>query len=86
MNPDEWASFQKQEAKNWLIRDLPFLIDADFVVTGPAGVLCYIVGIAGRHDLFGNNLQDMIKIDSLRSKHDLRNAILGFICDNRKSA
>jgi hypothetical protein len=65
------------------MKDLPFCQDGDFIVTGPSGIAYYILEKSGRSDLLGNNLADRIKIDSIRSKHDLRDAILGLICSAR---
>jgi hypothetical protein len=83
--PDEWSKYKETEAKDWIIKDLPFLKDGDFVVTGPAAILLYIIEKSGKTELRGRNLGDRIKIDSLKSKHDLKSAILGLICTYRPS-
>lgn len=83
--PDQWTKFKDNQAKTWIIKDLPFLKDGDFVVTGPAAMIHYVVGKMGRCDLFGRTLHDQIKIDSIRSRLDLRDAILGLICSSRPS-
>lgn len=68
-----------------MVKDLPFVQDGDFVVTGPAAIGLYIMERAGRSDLLGKNLADKIKIDSIKSKHDIKTAILGLICVYRPS-
>jgi glutathione S-transferase len=78
--PDEWSRYKESEAREWTIRDLPFLRDGQFVVTGPAAVVVYIAEKAGRGDLMGRTLADKVRIDSLKSKHDIRSAIEGLIC------
>ncbi len=78
--PDEWSRFKENEAKDWIIRDLPYLRDGQFVVTGPAGIIHYILEKAKRSDLLGRTLGDKIRIDSIKSKHDLKSAIEGAIC------
>lgn len=65
------------------MKDLPFCIDGNFIVTGPSGIVYYILEKSGRSDLLGNNLTDKIKIDSIKSKHDLSDAILGLMCSVR---
>jgi len=62
---------------------LPFIQDDDFVVTGPISMVTYVIEKTNRHDLFGRTVEDKIKIDSIRTKQDLRNAILGLICTTR---
>lgn len=54
-------------------------------MTGPAATVHYVVEKMGRCDLFGRTLADQIKIDSIRSKLDLRDAILALICSSRPS-
>lgn len=68
-----------------MVKDLPFVQDGDFVVTGPSAISIYILERAGRSDLLGKNLADKIKIDSIKSKHDIKTAILGLICIYRPS-
>ena len=84
-NPDEWNRFKDNEAKEWIIKDLPFLIDGTFVVTGHTALTHYIIEKAGRVELEGRNLADKLRIDCLKSKHDLKNAIIGLICTHRPS-
>jgi hypothetical protein len=83
--PDQWNKFRDSEAAEWVVRDLPFLRDQDFVVTGAAGMVSYVVERAGRTDLFGRTLTDRIRIDSIKSRHDLNGAVLGLICSARPS-
>lgn len=35
--------------------------------------------------MLGRTLMEKVKIDSIRSRHDLRNAILGMVCTNRQT-
>lgn len=81
--PDEWKQFGLTEARDWIMKDLPFIVDGDFVVTGIPACGHYIIEKAQRSDLFGRTLEDKVKIDSFRSKHDIRNAILGIACETR---
>jgi hypothetical protein len=62
------------------VRDLPFIRDGSFVVTGPAAMVVYIVEKAGRGDLMGRDLASKLRIDSMKSRHDLKSAIEGLIC------
>lgn len=78
--PDEWRDFRETEARDWIIKDLPYLRDGHFVVTGVAGIMAYILEKARRTDLFGRSLADKVKLDSLKSKHDLKSAIEGAMC------
>jgi hypothetical protein len=83
--PDQWNKYKEVEANDWVVRDLPFLRDQDFVVTGPTGMVSYIIDRSGRTDLFGRTLADRVRIDSIKSKHDLCGAVLGLICSARPS-
>jgi hypothetical protein len=83
--PDQWNKYKEGEAKDWIIKELPFCKDGSFIVTGPSAMIHYVVERANRRDLFGRNIADQIKIDSIRSKHDIRDAILGLICQARTS-
>lgn len=84
-NPDEWNRFKENEARDWIIKDLPFLIDGTFVVTGQSALTHYIIEKSGRFELQGRNLADQLKIDCLKNKHDLKNAIIALICTHRPS-
>lgn len=68
-----------------MTKDLPFVKDGDFVVCGASGAIFYLIEKSGRRDLCGQTLSDKIKIDSIRSKHDLSKSILGLICAARPS-
>ena len=46
-------------------------------------MISYVIELGGRPDLLGNTLDDKMKIDSFRSKGDLKDTILGFICNTR---
>ena len=59
---------------------MPFLIDGTFCVTGTSAIIYYIVEKAKRADLLGKNISDFIKIQSLKNKNDLHQAILGLTC------
>ena len=83
--PDQWNRFRETEAAEWVVRDLPFLRDESFVVTGPAAMISYVVERAGRTDLCGRTLADRVKIDSIKSRHDLSGAVLGLIVSSRPS-
>lgn len=83
--PDQWNRFRETEAADWVVRDLPFLRDEDFVVTGPAAMISYVVERAGRTDLCGRSLADRVRIDSIKSRHDLSGAVLGLIVSSRPS-
>lgn len=83
--PDEWSLFKETQTKEWVLRDLPFLQDGDFVVTGPIGIVTYLLEKTGRTDLFGRTLNDRAKIDSIRSRCDLRTAIVAMTCVGRSS-
>lgn len=48
-------------------------------------MVSYVVERAGRTDLFGRTLPDRVKIDSIKSRHDLSGAVLGLICSARPS-
>ncbi len=82
-NPDQWNKYKENEAKDWIIQDLPFCIDGNFVVTGRTAIISYLVEKAGQRQLLGNNLYDRMKITNLKVKQDLKNAILGLMCSNR---
>lgn len=83
--PDEWSLFKEMQTKDWVMRDLPYLQDGDFVITGPIGILTYLIEKAGRTDLLGRTAIDKAKIDSLRCRCDVRSAIIGVACSGRSS-
>lgn len=83
--PDEWSFFRETQTKEWTLRDLPFLQDGDFVVTGPIGIVTYLIEKAGRSDLFGRTALDKAKMDSIRCRCDVRSAIIGVTCSGRSS-
>lgn len=62
------------------MRDLPFVMDGDFVVTGTPAVIHYIIEKAGRTDLFGKTLLDITKIDKFKARVDIKLAILSLVC------
>jgi hypothetical protein len=68
-----------------VVRDLPFLQDGDFVVTGPIGIVTYLLEKAGRTDLFGKTIEDQGRLDSIRSRCDLRTAMIGMTCVGRSN-
>lgn len=82
-NPEEWNAFKENEAKKWVLKDLPYLQDGDFVVSGPIGIATYLVEKAGRMDLFGKNAEDQAKLDQIRMRCDLRTAMIGMTCVTR---
>lgn len=81
--PEEWSKFKQTTGREWVTKDLPFLKDEEFVVCGASGAIFYLIEKSGRRDLCGRTLADKIKIDSIRSKHDLSKSILGLICSAR---
>lgn len=62
------------------MRDLPFIMDGDFVVTGTPAIVHYIIEKSGRTDLFGKTLADITKIDKFKARVDIKLAILSLIC------
>lgn len=82
-NPDDWNRYKEGEAKQWVHRDLPFMRHGDFVLTGNHAMITYVIELAGRGDLLGKTLDDRMKIDSYRAKGDLKDTILGFLCNMR---
>ena len=80
LNPNEWDELKKNEARDWIIKDLPFMMDGDFVVTGSTACSYYIIEKANRLDLLGRTIEDNIKITSFGNRKDLNNAVLGLIC------
>ena len=55
---------------------MPFVVDGDFHVTG-AGAICYIVEKSGKVEMFGRNIEDLIKMYAFRNKKDVLSGILG---------
>ena len=43
LSPDEWERYKEKEAKDWVVKDMPFLIDGTFSVTGGPGIVCYLL-------------------------------------------
>lgn len=82
-NPEEWNVFKETEGKKWVLKDLPYLQDGDFVVTGPIGIATYLVEKSGRMDLFGKNAEDQAEIDQIRMRCDVRTAMIGMTCVTR---
>jgi hypothetical protein len=62
------------------MRDLPFVKDGDFVVTGTPAIIHYILEKSGRVDLLGKTLADTVKIDKFKARVDIKLAILSLIC------
>lgn len=85
MTPEEWEVYKTTTAKNWIVKDLPFLIHKDFVVTGPHGICRYILDIGNGNHLLGNSIKDKMLIDSIASKHDLKNSIVNLMVKNRSN-
>ena len=46
------------------MKDMPFLIDGTFSVTGRPGIVCYLLEKADRMDLLGRTIEDNIKINN----------------------
>ncbi len=83
--PEEWEEFERTEAKDWIIKGLPFLKDGDFVVTGQHGIIEYLVRKADRLSLLGNCVRDRIRLDMFKSKHDIKDNIIGLICQMNRT-
>lgn len=81
--PEDWNSYKEEHKNKWVVKDLPFLQDEDFVVTGTAAIIHYILDYAGATELSGKTLEDKIKIDSFRSGFTLIDLIFGVISTNR---
>jgi len=81
--PEEWNSYKENFKNKWVIKDMPFLQDGDFIVTGTAAIIHYILEYAGSTDLAGKTLDDKIKMDSFRSGFALIDLIFGVISTNR---
>lgn len=82
-NPDQWNKFKETEAKDWIIKEIPFLKHDNFVITNSNAMVDYACGLAQRTDLLGKNLQDMTYIDSFRSRGDPKDTILGLLVSLR---
>lgn len=52
-NPDEWNKFRDTEAKDWIFKDIPFLQDGDFIVTGKMAAIMYIIEKGNRLNMVG---------------------------------
>jgi glutathione S-transferase len=68
-----------------VIKALPFLKDGDFVVTGAQGITEYLIRKSGRTDLLGASLRDRIRIDMIKSKHDIKDSVIGLICQMHRT-
>ena len=82
-NPDDWSKFKEGEGRSWVLREFPFLQQGDFVVTGNHAMITYVIELSQRTDLLGKNLEHRTKIDNFWSKGDLKDTILGFLCNTR---
>jgi hypothetical protein len=82
-NPDDWSRFRATEGQKWIVKELPFLKHGDFVLTGNHAMITYVIELAQRTDLLGLTAQHRTKIDNFWSKGDLKDTILGFICNTR---
>ena len=84
-DPDSWLEFKRLHHDTHPIMDLPFLLDGDFFTTGSAAIVTYLICKANREDLLGRTIVEKMKIDSIRSRCDVRNTLLGAACTNRPS-
>jgi hypothetical protein len=84
LGPDEWSRFRKEEGSRWIVKDMPFLKEGDFVVTGNRAIITFLVEYANQPDLLGKTLEDKAKVDSFTNKGCLKDIILSFICSQRK--
>jgi hypothetical protein len=55
------------------------------VVTGQHGIIEYLVRKADRLSLLGNCVRDRIKLDMFKSKHDIKDNIIGLICQMNRT-
>ena len=78
--PEEWKEFKEKEAKDWVIKAIPFLQHDDFVVTSNFAMITYVIDICDRHDLEGRTLEDKIKMDFMRSK-SLKDTMFSLLCN-----
>jgi hypothetical protein len=46
LSPDDWNKLKQTEAKNWLIKDLPYIKHEEFVLTGNSAMITYVVELA----------------------------------------
>lgn len=84
--PDEWEQYQQTEAKDWVIKALPFLRDGGFVVTGQQGMIEYIVRKAKHPSLLGSTPRDRIKLDAFKSKYEVKDNIIALVCQLNRSS
>jgi len=46
-------------------------------------MITYVIELSGRRELLGRTIEHQMKIDSFRSKGDLKDTIVGFLCNMR---
>jgi len=51
-----------------VVKEIPFLKDGQFVLTGTNAMLSYIIERANKLELLGRNIDDAMKIDMFKSK------------------
>ena len=64
---------------------MPFLIDGSFAVVGKSAIAYYLVEKAGRMDLFGKSIEDVVRINSMKNKRDCHNAVLALNANLRST-
>jgi hypothetical protein len=43
LTPETWEEYKKNQAKDWIIKKLPFIIDHDFHMVGAHSIAVYLV-------------------------------------------
>jgi glutathione S-transferase len=67
-NPEQWDNFKVKQGKKMPVKELPYLVDNNFVLTGANAMLRYVIEKSNRKEILGRNLLDSIKIDMFKSK------------------
>lgn len=55
------------------------------MITGQHAINEYIIRKANKLSLLGNSIKDRIKIDMFKSKHDIKDNVIGLICQMNRN-
>lgn len=71
------------DAKKQVVIDMPFIIHEGFMMCGTWAPVKYIIELTNNQDLRGKTEKDRIRIDEIKNKVDLKDAVLCLITNTR---
>lgn len=79
----EWDTYKKEKLSKSSIKDLPYLEEGDFMVTGSIPMCLYVVDRFAGGDLLGRDLKDQAIVDMYLWTVDSMSGIINLNCQKK---